>query len=374
MALPRIVLSGVLVALVLLVQVPAAKTLDAALFSPTGAPTWSPDGRTLAIEGIRASDPVLAKSSELYLVPATGGDPRRLTRPAQGVFTISPSWQPHGDSLAFYQARGAYSSTRSLVVIRRDGGPQKVFVSRREGLSFNWSPSGTRLAYEYDDGGLYFLRSDGTRRVQVAGDVEKDSTFSWSPDSSRVAFVYPGGGIGVAKESGRAKRITAVGTDPRWSPDGKSIAYNDDTRIELVPSAGGKPRTLADAGDHIFEMSWSPDGRWLSYLLVPGTLDKAILRVINVRSGRTSTIAGGVLTWDWRVGSRTVAYALSRSLVRSEIWTSNPDGTAKRKIGSGSVPHWSPRGQKLAFLVPRVSGASLCVVALTGNKRVCPVK
>jgi Tol biopolymer transport system component len=50
---------------------------------------------------------------------------------------------------------------------------------------------------------------------------------------------------------------------PRWSPDGKTIAYRkDDLSVWLVPAEGGTSRKIID---DVRRFSWSPDSKWLFY-------------------------------------------------------------------------------------------------------------
>ncbi|MDH7637241.1 S9 family peptidase [Sphingomonas sp. MAHUQ-71] len=85
----------------------------------------------------------------------------------------------------------------------------------------------------------------------------------------------------------RLATVTGLAADPRWSPDGRSIALlvtigaqketgavqagtrqvgeigetNDDKRIAIVPVAGGTLRTVSPSGRFIYEYDWTPDGR-----------------------------------------------------------------------------------------------------------------
>ncbi len=84
----------------------------------------------------------------------------------------------------------------------------------------------------------------------------------------RVAFSYLGD-IWVADEDGRnVQRLTvnrARDVYPRFSPDGKWIAFSSDRNgnldVYVMPSAGGavKQLTFHSADDSV--LNWSPDGR-----------------------------------------------------------------------------------------------------------------
>ena len=86
-----------------------------------------------------------------------------------------------------------------------------------------------------------------------------------------------------AKAGAQPKRLTTATADesgrPSWSPDGKSIAYllgdevkysaYDQSKIAVMPAAGGPARLLGESLDRpISSVSWSPDGRTLSFVVV----------------------------------------------------------------------------------------------------------
>ena len=73
---------------------------------PEGAPAWSPDGTTLAFSSARSG------TSQIYTMPAAGGDPVELTVEVGGAF--SPAWS--GDGRTIY-----YQSATGTVHLRRIG-------------------------------------------------------------------------------------------------------------------------------------------------------------------------------------------------------------------------------------------------------------
>jgi tricorn protease len=85
---------------------------------------------------------------------------------------------------------------------------------------------------------------------------------------TQIAFTYGGDLWVVARQGGEARRITstpAVEEDPKFSPDGKWIAFTSNRgggdAVYVVSADGGDPRRLtwSPAGDHA--RGWTPDGR-----------------------------------------------------------------------------------------------------------------
>jgi Tol biopolymer transport system component/tetratricopeptide (TPR) repeat protein len=111
----------------------------------------------------------------------------------------------------------------------------------------------------------------------------------WSPDSRKIAFARSpaydissfsslvpdtlqaiGGKTGIEildLDSGKRRLITTSGVCPRWSPDGRFIAFSErhypagNSEVWVTPVAGGPPRKIA-TGHHV---CWSPDSRTLFF-------------------------------------------------------------------------------------------------------------
>ncbi|HET8546388.1 MAG TPA: hypothetical protein VFL57_00210 [Bryobacteraceae bacterium] len=90
--------------------------------------------------------------------------------------------------------------------------------------------------------------------------------------NGRVTFAYLGD-IWTANDDGtNVQRITAHGARdvyPRWSPDGRSIAFSSDRNgnldVYIVPAEGGQPRQLTfhSADDNV--LAWSPDSKQILF-------------------------------------------------------------------------------------------------------------
>jgi Tol biopolymer transport system component/imidazolonepropionase-like amidohydrolase len=91
------------------------------------------------------------------------------------------------------------------------------------------------------------------------------------PDGDRFIFSLLGDLYVLPVAGGQALRITSGGGwdwDPRWSPDGSSIAFTSDRggnfNIWLADADGGRPRPLTTEKDvRILDAAWAPDGDWL---------------------------------------------------------------------------------------------------------------
>jgi dipeptidyl aminopeptidase/acylaminoacyl peptidase len=103
-----------------------------------------------------------------------------------------------------------------------------------------------------------------------------------SPDGGRVAFVVSEidreangyrSAVWLVEADGSGLRRLTAGTkndaQPRWSPDGQSLAFtsnrDDKTQIYILPLAGGEPRRLSTAAQGVLEYAWSPDGATIAF-------------------------------------------------------------------------------------------------------------
>src|SRR5581483_11354270 len=157
-----------------------------------------------------------------------------------------------------------------------------------EVLSPALSLRGNRLAYTQtlDDMNIWRIELDAAGKVKAQTELIA-STFNdhdpdYSPDGSKIAFASGRSGnnaIWVCESDGTKPRLLyscgpyVTGT-PRWSPDGRWIAFdsrscaagaNGNPDIYLLSADGGQPRRLTDDPAEDIVPSWSRDGRWLYF-------------------------------------------------------------------------------------------------------------
>ena len=115
----------------------------------------------------------------------------------------------------------------------------------------------------------------------------------WSPDGKTVAFWSDRSGeyeltLRPAEGTGPEKKLTSLGAGyrypPRWSPDSRKIAFIDQAmRIRICDVDSGAVTQIDESPEWIghgslasFRMRWSPDSRWLSYARPTGDANSAI--------------------------------------------------------------------------------------------------
>ena len=139
------------------------------------------------------------------------------------------------------------------------------------------SPDGKILAYASDRSGdgnldIWIQQIPSGPPVRLTRHAADDVDPSFSADGSRIAFQSsrPEGGIYVVPTLGGDERlIVERGFSPRFSPDGKWIAYgvseSPGSQIYVAPATGG-PGTKVAPGFYLARAPvWSPDGRDLLF-------------------------------------------------------------------------------------------------------------
>ena len=241
-------------------------------------PQVSPDGRRIAFVVTSLSDERDEYLSNIWIVDAAGGAPRRFTAGPRRDF--EPRWSPDGARLAFLSER-APKDKLQLYVMPADGGEPTKLTALEHGVSsLAWSPDGSRLAFVSTVGGQREPDSEEQKRKSRPARVITSVKYRFNGEG----FVYdrrPHVFV-VSTDDSTPVQITDgdfIDADPTWSPDGDSIVFasarhaerDDDDAIDLwrAPAKGGTPQRLTATTGPIMLPAFSPDGRSIAYLARP---------------------------------------------------------------------------------------------------------
>jgi Tol biopolymer transport system component len=219
-------------AALLLLALPASAARLPVVASQDWWPVWSPDGEQIAFTRVRQ------RTMTLAVVDLAR---RHVFRIAASQGQLGPSWSSDG-RLAFSLGGRIYTSSPD--------GSDRVWVAR--GYAPAWRPGSSDIAYV--NGGLW------VSRTQWASAVIGHP--AWSPDGSRIAFQRDDG-IYVSTAPGSERRIAAVSEPgaPAWAPDGQQLAYTAASRVWVAPvDAGISPRAVTPVLREPSTPSWSREG------------------------------------------------------------------------------------------------------------------
>src|SRR5436190_7780319 len=98
-----------------------------------------------------------------------------------------------------------------------------------------------------------------------------------SPDERTLVYTVSTTDLARAKRSTQIWTINVDGSNahaltqgdsdgsPRFSPDGKQVAFVRDSNIFLLPLSGGEARQLTHISTGAADPLWSPDGKWIAF-------------------------------------------------------------------------------------------------------------
>src|SRR5262245_1854434 len=115
--------------------------------------------------------------------------------------------------------------------------------------------------------------------VPARENIQLARTPALSPDGATLAFEWNGDIWTAPINGGAARPLTrhaSRDSEPRFSPDGKEIAFisdrDGDPQVYVVPVAGGAPKRLTYHSEGYSLLEWAPDGK---SLLVQASRDHA---------------------------------------------------------------------------------------------------
>jgi dipeptidyl aminopeptidase/acylaminoacyl peptidase len=367
-------------ALVLLVAVVGSLSTDESQASAFVKPKPARNGRI-----------AYSYAGDIYVGNPTTGETAQITTNPR--YEVNPVFSPNGKRIAFIRG-DPQTKDSTIVVVRTDGSDERVVLPKeREHRGFvvlAWTPDGSSLVvqldrppftYPHGDGELSLFDASGSGKEQVlAPPLPLSIGGHYFSTNEPVAPMFrpPTGDeiwsddlrvfdrdLRTARRIGGELRKRYERLDPfwlTWSPDGTRFAFRTPGRGLFVMSArGDELRRIAD-GDPIF-FQWSPDGTRIAYEQVRAKADRAVIAILDLRSGRrrslTSTSAAGkdagarfsTLTynnvvhhwyyegWIWGPDGRSLL-VFENHRTRPWIVDSETDTVTKLPWRADSLPSW----------------------------------
>ncbi len=317
--------------------------------------SWTPDGRGIFF--------VRNRDRDLWRIDGDGADPRRLTEfPGVAGLAVSPDGQ---------RIRVGVAPTGMLWEVRSDGSnAHPVFKEHTESLAMgNWSPDGKYFFFLGWDGDRFNLwgaseeqhwwrrnprssqqltfgplslgtpsvSKDGKQVYAVGREPHGELSvydqrtgkfvpylggisacyIDFSRDGEWIAYVsYPEGTLWRSRIDGSERRQLTLPPlaviNPRWSPDGRMVAFADlsrhdrrrlspssvSSRIFIVSAEGGGPMLLLAGDEGAADPTWSPDGTAIAYFVgssVGGPQPE--IRILDLHTLKSTEVPGSKGFW-----------------------------------------------------------------------------
>jgi len=237
------------------------------------------------------------------------------------------------------------------------------------------SADGRTIVYE-DNFGIWKLDTASGKSTEIHIDIKSDSkqndvelvsisnqaeSFHLSPSTKRAAITAHGEIFTIATDRGEPQRVTETPwreQDPRWSPDGKWIAFVSDRtgrqEVWIGDELGKTEKKLSDVDCDKNALTWSPDSKTLVW---SGSDHK--LRSVDIASGNTEIVASSdaanINSPQFSPDGKFIAYAKQDNLLRSHVWIKELPGGAEHMITStdfqvANYVKWTPDGKRLLIL------------------------
>jgi dipeptidyl aminopeptidase/acylaminoacyl peptidase len=302
------------------------------------SPAWSPDSRQLAF----LSDPAETCQSQLFLTDLQTGAVKKLTN-LTGQFA-RPRYSPAGDQIALLVIENIHASAGPTAPAAQESGV---------------------IGEEVDEQRLGVVDSHTGQMRLVSPADQHVFEYDWSPDGKQfVAIAAEGDGnnnwyiarlIRLAADSGKVETLLEPRmqiANPRWSPDGRTIAFigglmsdegSNGGDIFVIPATGGPPRNVTpDLKASASWLAWQPASTGIIFTAhVEGASG-----IFTVETGRGETAKGQVATvWT---GDEVIAAeggAFSLSLSRNQKMSALVRHSFERppELWSGPIGNWKQR-------------------------------
>ncbi|HXB73430.1 MAG TPA: S9 family peptidase [Candidatus Acidoferrales bacterium] len=367
-------------------------------FQNIGDAHLSPDGKQVAYVLTTVDQKRNRRDNGIWVVATDGKSaPRRLT--AEGVNSTVPRWSPDGTRVAFLSTRGtaAAGETEALgpqiYILHLDGGEAQALTHLKNGAGvFQWSPDGKRfvvvsrtgpsdnvapaarksdvrhyshISYKFNDTGWFDDKrshlwvveaATGAARQITSGEDWNDTDPQWSPDGTRLAFVSDR--TGLEFDDGRNKDVWVIAADggsslakisdhnfddtqPRWSPDGKVIAFAGQTQRRQFPklyiasaAGGGKSSQAVDDFDLIpTDLHWGPGARELRF--ETGVKGQMHIFRVDLDTRKVSPVTSGergVRGFDASKEAGVMTYLANDFQHLDDLYAAALDGSGERQL------------------------------------------
>lgn len=259
---------------------------DVQRLSRVGGAQVSPDGKWVVFSVTRSDVAKNHSVTNLWRIPASGGDPQQLTFAEQG-FNGDPRWSPDGRYLYFISTR--VDNKRQIFRLAMDGGDAKQVTSVFTGVdAYVLSPDGKTFAITATvfpsctdmacNEKMSKERADNPVKARLITQIPFRRWDAWVDGMRNHIFI-------ISADGGAAKDVTPGDVDsPIWTESGsQEVSFSPDSReicfsryvenealtgnsdLFVLPVSGGAAKAITTNKAADLTPLYSPDGRYIAY-------------------------------------------------------------------------------------------------------------
>ncbi|CAG9191368.1 conserved exported hypothetical protein [Paraburkholderia sabiae] len=361
-------------------------------------PSWSPDGKWLALSSDIGSDwrghnlPVgweRTQESSIYLIRPDGSGWKKIASNA-GFDEGSPSWSPDGKHVVFYETpvestwgvhrpEGINSVSSQLVSVDVASLARSALTSTPGFKVFPQYLNATNIAYHVKGGdteGIY--TTAGTFRSTASTGIRSPR---YSADGSKM--IYEKVTFRPARANGaplysfdRAWNYRYIDVFPQLSADRKKLVYTEKainssiaiinpdfsgyTRIYDPSTSGLDPDMVKKGLAGAFQPTWSPDRQWVAFGVGDWFFTRGAGpgRIARIKSDGSMDGHPEFLT-DGSINAGFPSYSPDGKKIVYRVWSQKVQGlrildldthtTTVLTTETDNLPGWSPDGTKIVF-------------------------
>lgn len=346
------------------------------------SPAFSPDGKQIVFAWDGGAE---GGNFDIYVKLIGAGEPVRLTETVEEE--TNPVFSPDGKSIAFLRV---FSDRNEVILKPAFGGAERKIYEKASYVSLSFSPDGKLIAHaELDSSkqqtGIFTinLQNGEQKRMTMPPDSAVDHTPRFSPDGKSLAFIryfnsFKREIFVVSASGGEPRQITS--DDARiyglaWNArDGNLFftSYRNSNQLNVwrISPNGGEAQMISTGSKDLNDLAVSPDGKSVAFVeaiadeniweITPNQTPRPIIRSTRADHSQQLSPDGTQIVF---ASERTGNY---------EIWLSDADGKTQRQLtdnnGSAGSPRFSPDGKFIVYDMQTAGTSDIFIISVNGGE------